>query len=167
MTITIRYAEPADVEAVLQLMMGLAEHEGLSQYLVLTAESLAHYCFADPVRLDLLVAVSDEEIVGYATLLPQLSPWAGREYLFLDDLYIVPARRGAGIGSLLMDRIATIALDRDMDVRWHVETANTSAQTFYTSLGAELRDRFIAYWTLDAMRQRSVKRTDRESRPSP
>jgi GNAT superfamily N-acetyltransferase len=155
MTVTIRNAEPADVEAVLELMKGLAEHEGLSQYLVVTAESLARYCFGDPVRMDLLVAVSDGEIVGYATLLPQLSPWAGHEYLFLDDLYILPARRGAGIGSLLMNRIAAIARERDMDVRWHVETANTSAQSFYHSLGAVLRDRYIAYWTTEAMRARN------------
>jgi len=155
MTITIRNAEPADIESVLELMAGLAEHEGLSQYLVLTADALARYCFADPVRLELLVAVSDEEIVGYATLLPQLSPWAAHEYLFLDDLYILPSRRGAGIGSLLMDRVAAIALERDMDVRWHVETVNTSAQTFYLSLGAVLRDRYIAYWTKEAMRLRT------------
>jgi GNAT superfamily N-acetyltransferase len=153
--ITIRDIEPSDVDAVLQLMAGLAEYEGLSQYLTLTAESLALYCFGDPVRAHLLVAVSGEEIVGYATLIPQLSIWAAHEYFLLDDLYVAPAMRGAGVGSLLMDRVAAVALERDADVRWHVETTNTSAQTFYTSLGAQLRARFTAYWTVDAMRQRN------------
>jgi len=157
MSAIIRDAEPSDIEAVLRLMAGLAEHEGLSQYLTLTAESLAQYCFGDPVRAHLLVAVSGEEIVGYATLIPQLSVWAAHEYLLLDDLYVVPAMRGAGVGSMLMDRVAAVALERDADVRWHVETANTSAQTFYRALGAELRDRYTAYWMRDTMRRRREK----------
>jgi GNAT superfamily N-acetyltransferase len=151
MPITVRDAIAADIAAVLRLMRELAEHEGLSQYFQLTHETLTRYCFTTPARLDVLVAVEEEGIVGYATYMPQLSPWAGREYLFVDDVYVVTTQRSRGVGALLMKRIGEIALDRGMDVRWHVETENSSAQKFYRSLGAELRSRFIAYWSQESI----------------
>jgi GNAT superfamily N-acetyltransferase len=152
MSVTVRHAAPADVEAVLVLMRELAEHEGHSQYFRLTEESLTRYCFTAPARLEMVVAVGEEGIVGYATCMPQLSPWAGREYLFVDDVYVVASQRGRGVGARLMERIGAIATDRDLDVRWHVETDNVSAQKFYRSLGAELRSRFIAYWSQESIR---------------
>lgn len=150
--ITIRDAQPADVDAVLRLLRELAEHEQLSQYFQLTAETLAQYCFTAPARLEVLVAVVDEEIVGCATFMAQLSPWAGREYLFLDDVYVIASQRGSGVGSLLMKRIGEIATERDMEVRGHVENDNVAAQKFYRALGAQLRSKFIAYWSQDAIR---------------
>ena len=143
----MRNAVAADVEAVIRLMGDLAAHEGLSEFFTVTAETLTQYCFDSPPRVELLVAADGDEVVGYATLLVQLSPWAGREYLFLDDLYVVPERRGAGVGALLMKHVGEVAKRRRTDVRWHVENDNVAAQRFYESLGAGLRNKFIAYWT--------------------
>ena len=148
----VRGAERKDLAAVLELMGELAEHEGVRQYLALTSESLADCCLREPKRFHVLVAAEDEAVVGYATFLFQFAPWAAREYLFIDDVYVAEGKRGMGIGSLLMHRIAAVAVERDVDARWHVETANRSAQKFYNALGAELRDRFIAYWPREAMR---------------
>lgn len=142
----IRSGEPGDVDPVLGLMRALAEHEGLSQYFTLTGEVLARCCFESPRRMELLVAEAEGRIVGYATLLVQFSPWMGRDYLFLDDLYVSDEVRGLGIGSRLMRRVGALAVERGVDVRWHVELGNQSAQKFYRALGAELKDKLIAYW---------------------
>jgi len=150
--ITIRDAELKDVDAVLELMHRFAKSEGLLAYVETTHDSLIESCLREPKRFHLIVAAADEAVVGYATILFQFSPWLAREYLFIDDLYVAEAKRGMGIGSLLMKRVAAIALERNVDARWHVETANRSAQKFYSALGAELRDRFIAYWSREAMR---------------
>ncbi len=152
MSVTVRQAIPADVEAVLVLMRELAEHEGISHYFQLTSETLTLYCFAAPARLEILVAVGEEGVIGYATYMVQLSPWAGREYLFVDDVYVAASQRGRGVGGLLMQRIGEVAVEREMDVRWHVETENIAAQKFYRSLGAEMRSRFIAYWSQESIR---------------
>ena len=152
MPITIRDAEPNDLAAVLELMHALADHEGLRPYVTLTRGALAECCLGEPKRFHVIVAAEDEAVVGYATFLFQFAPWAAREYLFIDDVYVAEGKRGMGIGSLLMHRIAAVAVERDVDARWHVETANRSAQKFYNALGAELRDRFIAYWPREAMR---------------
>lgn len=152
--ILIRTAQPADVGAVFTLMQELAEHEGLLPYLTLTRESLRRFCFEAPRRVELLVAEAGNAIVGYATCLVQFSPWAAREYLFLDDLYVSDAVRGRGAGSLLMREVGRIALEREMEVRWHIEKDNASAQKFYRSLGAECREKLIAYWPVDTIRAR-------------
>lgn len=159
----VRDAEPNDLPAVLELMRALAEHEGLRQYLALTLESLAECCLREPKRFHVIVAADGDAVAGYATFLFHFSPWLVREYLFLDDVYVAEEQRGRGIGALLMRRVAEIAVERGVDARWHVETTNRSAQKFYTALGAELRDRYIAYWPRDAMRALLTPRT----RPSP
>jgi len=157
MQVTVRDAGLADVPAVLELMAELAEHEGVRQYLTLTPELLAQFSLGEPKRFHVLVATDGAAVVGYAAYLFQFSPWMAREYLFLDDLYVASSHRGQGAGAMLMDRVAAIAVERDVDARWHVELANRRAQDFYTALGAELRDRFTAYWSRDAMRARLAR----------
>jgi ribosomal protein S18 acetylase RimI-like enzyme len=137
---------------VLSLIRQLAEHEGLSQYFELTSEALHQACFAQPRRMELIVAETEGKIVGYATCMPQFSPWMGRDYLFLDDLYVRDEARGLGIGSRLMRQVGALALERGIGVRWHVEMENRSAQKLYRALGAELKEKLIAYWTTEAIR---------------
>jgi len=104
----------------------------------------------NPKRFHVLVATSGTAVIGYATYMFQFSPWAAREYLFLNDIYVADEVRQGGVGTRLMHRVAEIALDHGVDVRWHVETDNRSAQRSYGRSGAELRDRFIAYWSRKA-----------------
>jgi ribosomal protein S18 acetylase RimI-like enzyme len=150
--VNIRSGEPRDVDAVLNLMRELAEHEGHSQYFELTSEALHRACFVEPRRIELLVAEADGEVVGYATCMLQFSPWMGRDYLFLDDLYVRDELRGQGIGSRLLKHVGALALERGAGVRWHVEVENRSAQKLYRALGAALREKLIAYWLPDAIR---------------
>jgi len=150
--ISIRDAEESDLPAVLTLMRALADHEGLARYFQLTQDALLECCLRNPKRFDLLVAVSETAVIGYATYMFQFSPWAVREYLFLDDIYVAEEARKGGVGSRLMQRVAEIALEHDVDVRWHVEPTNESAFKLYIGLAAELRAKFIAYWSREAMR---------------
>jgi ribosomal protein S18 acetylase RimI-like enzyme len=152
--VTIRGAEPGDVGAVLELMRQLAEHEGLPEFFLLTAESLRSACFDPPRRMQLIVAEAEQAIVGYASCLVQFSPWAARDYLFLDDLYVSDSMRGRGVGSLLMQRVGEVASELGTDVRWHVDPENHAAQKFYRGLGAEMREKLLAYWTVEAIRAR-------------
>jgi ribosomal protein S18 acetylase RimI-like enzyme len=151
--VLIRGAEPADIPAVLALMQQLAEHEGLAQYFQVTSEAFMRCCFEPPQRLQLIVAELADEIVGYATCLLQFSPWIGNDYLFLDDLYVSADVRGKGVGSRLMQQVGKLALERGVDVRWHVDPENRAAQKFYGSMGAVLKAKLIAYWQPDAIRE--------------
>jgi GNAT superfamily N-acetyltransferase len=151
MPIHIRDAEPDDLPAVLGHMRALAEHEGLGSYFALTVEALRECCLGSAKRFHVLVAASEDAVVGYATYMVQFSPWAGREYLFLDDLYVSEEARGTKIGARMMQRVAEVAVERGVDVRWHVEADNRGAQQFYRGLGAVLKEKLIAYWLREAM----------------
>jgi GNAT superfamily N-acetyltransferase len=148
---SIRSGEPRDVDAVLRMMRQLAAQEGLGKLFELTNDTLSRACFGLPRRIELIVAETEGRIVGYATCLLQFSPWIGRDYLFVDDLYVSDDARGSGIGSRLMKQVGALALERGVGVRWHVEPANRSAQSFYRTLGAELRDKLIAYWSIESI----------------
>lgn len=153
MEVGIRSGEPKDVHAVLSLMRELAEHEGLSEFFELSSELLDQCCFGLPRRVELIVAEIEGRIVGYATCMLQFSPWMGRDYLFLDDLYVRDEVRSRGIGARLMKHVGALAVGHGVGVRWHVEVENQSAQKFYRALGAELRDRVIAYWSTESIRK--------------
>lgn len=64
MEIVVRNARLEDVDAVFELIRRLAEHEGLSQYLTLTTESLRRILLEQPRRIDVLVAELENTIVG-------------------------------------------------------------------------------------------------------
>jgi len=132
-------------------MLQLADHEGLVRYFQLTHDTLMECCLREPKRCYFLDAASGTAVVGYATYMFQFSPWL-RASICSSTIYVAEEARKSGVGRCLMRRVAQIALDRDVDVRWHVETNNLPAQKFYAGLGAELRDRFIAYWSRDAIR---------------
>lgn len=151
MQISIRDAQPSDIPVVLQLMLDLATQEGLAAYFRLTQDALVECCLRDPKRLHLLVAASETAVVGYAAYMFQYSPWAAGEYLFLDDIYVAEGARRAGVGTRLMRQVGAIAIERNVDVRWHMEANNRLAQKFYTALGAELRAKVAVYWSRDAI----------------
>lgn len=61
--------------------------------------------------------------------------------LFLKELYVGSAHRGAGVGRALMSWIAAHAIgQRCARIDWTVEASNESARSFYRSLGAVHRD---------------------------
>src|SRR5690606_41875100 len=64
--------------------------------------------------------------------------------LFLDDLFLAPHARGAGVGSALIRRLHRIAQEEGLlEVRWITSYSNTDAQRLYERLA--LRAPFHTY----------------------
>ncbi len=67
-----------------------------------------------------------------------LSTWEGRAGIFLEDLYVTPAARGAGVGKALLKRLAERCVVEDLArLEWRVLDWNAPAIGFYDRLGAE------------------------------
>ncbi|RYD60404.1 MAG: GNAT family N-acetyltransferase, partial [Sphingomonadales bacterium] len=65
------------------------------------------------------------------------STWTGWRGLYLEDLYVTPEARGAGVGTALLRHLAGIAVDRGCTrFEWAVLDWNVSAQNFYKAMGA-------------------------------
>lgn len=101
----------------------------------MTAETLetAWGWIHDPDRVvEALVAERGGALVGLAHYRAMPSPLRGATLGFLDDLYVDPAARGAGVGQAVLARLAGIAAERGWHcVRWITADDNYRARTLY------------------------------------
>ena len=86
----------------------------------------------------------DAAPVGFAFWFYNVSTFEGRCGLYLEDLFVRPAARGAGAGLALMKRLAQRCRDEDLTrLEWAVLDWNAPAIAFYDRLGAEAKTEWI------------------------
>jgi GNAT superfamily N-acetyltransferase len=133
----IRAAAPADVDAILALVVELAIYEREPDAVEMTAAML-HTALFDDRRAECEVADVGGSVVGFALWYPTFSTWTGVGGIHLEDLYVRPEHRGEGHGRALLARLAAICTERGWArLEWNVLTWNAPAIGFYRSLGAE------------------------------
>ena len=91
---------------------------------------------ASPMRF--VLAFADDAPIGFASF-AVLHPGSFlRGLMFLKDLFVVPERRGQGIGERLMQYLAEYCTEQGFGhIDWIVETERS--QQFYERLGATLK----------------------------
>jgi GNAT superfamily N-acetyltransferase len=133
----LRAAEPRDVPAIAGLIAELAEFEHLSHLLRLTPETLAPHLFGERPVVESVVAESAGTVVGFALFFTNFSTFLAQPGLYLEDLYVQPAFRGAGIGKALLSHLGALAVARDYGrFEWSVLDWNEHAIRFYEKMGA-------------------------------
>jgi hypothetical protein len=137
----IRAVVEQDVPHLLKLIYELAEFEKLTRLYENTPQRMHAALFgAQPCAEALLVWPSADAAaapVAFALYFRNFSTFLGKPGLYLEDIYVQPAARGAGIGRALLEHIARIAVERDCGrFEWAVLDWNTGAQQFYEKLGA-------------------------------
>ncbi len=142
----IRTARPADVEAIVELVRDLAEYERALPEVELTAEGLRRDLFGERPRVFAHVAEADGVVAGVAIWFFSYSTWRGRHGIYLEDLYVRPEHRGAGLGKALLAALAAEAVAHDCArVEWSVLDWNTPAIDFYRAIGAVPMDEWTVY----------------------
>jgi GNAT superfamily N-acetyltransferase len=151
----VRPATPADAPAIVALIRELADYEKLSHLATATPERLAHELFGPHPSCECLVADQAGVAVGFALFFHNFSTFLCKKGLYLEDLYVQPAARGAGLGRLLLKRLAQIAVERDCGrFEWCVLDWNVDAQAFYRRMGATMQpDWRLCRVTGDALRE--------------
>jgi GNAT superfamily N-acetyltransferase len=141
----IRAATEEDVPLLLSLIRELAEYERLSHEVVATEETLRDALFGGRQVAETLLAYLGAEPVGFALFFHNFSTFLGRPGIYLEDLYVRPACRGAGVGRALLVHIAGLARDRNCGrLEWSVLDWNEPAIGFYESIGASP----VSGWTV-------------------
>lgn len=141
----IRAARPSDVADMHALICALAEYERARDRVVATEADLTRALFADHPTVHAYVAHQGDRCVGFALYFISYSTWTGRHGLWLEDLFVLPDCRGAGIGKALLTTLAKLAVDRDYTrLEWNVLDWNEPALGFYRTLGAEA----LSEWTV-------------------
>ena len=134
---SLRPAEPRDVDDIVRLIHELAAFEKLSHLVQATPERLGPHLFGDRPAAEALVAERAGGVVGFALFFTNFSTFLARPGLYLEDLYVEPAQRGAGIGRALLTRLAALAVERGCGrFEWSVLDWNANAIRFYESMGA-------------------------------
>jgi GNAT superfamily N-acetyltransferase len=147
----IRTATPADAEELDRMVRELAAHEGTLEHVVVDADGWRSLLARPDVTV--LIADVDGAAVGFTSLVRRVHLWIGGDVLALDDLYVRPGHRDAGIGGRLMTAVAELAARDDLAVSWGVRLDNAAGQRFYERLGATLTTKKVAWWTPDRYRR--------------
>ena len=146
MTVVIREAGAGDAPVILAFIKELAAYEKLAHEVVATEDHLLRTLFADHPKAFALIAEVDGAPAGFALYFFNYSTFLGKHGLYLEDLFVREAHRGAGLGKALLARLAQIALENDCGrMEWWVLDWNAPAIKFYQSLGAEAMDEWTVY----------------------
>lgn len=133
----IRRVAPADVPAVVGLVHELAAYEREAASCLLTADQLHTALFGPAPALFGHVADVDGEVVGCALWFLSFSTWRGVHGVYLEDLYVRPAHRGAGLGRALLAALAGVCAERGYArLEWAVLDWNAPSIAFYRAIGA-------------------------------
>lgn len=140
---SIRKATVNDIPFILQMIRALAEYEKEPQEVTISESQLQKDGFGDSPLYQCLILELQQKSVGFALYYNRYSTWKGKT-LFLEDLFVMPEARGAGLGKLAMLELAKIARDTDcVRFEWQVLDWNQPAIDFYKSLGTELLPQWV------------------------
>jgi GNAT superfamily N-acetyltransferase len=145
-SITLRLATPDDTGLILDFIRQLADYEKLSHEVVADEASLRASLFEGRQVAEVVIASWNERPAGFALFFHNFSTFLGRPGIYLEDLFVVPAMRGKGIGQVLLSHLARIAVERGCGrFEWSVLDWNVDAIRFYERLGAKAMDGWTTY----------------------
>ncbi|MBE6623481.1 MAG: GNAT family N-acetyltransferase [Ruminococcaceae bacterium] len=133
---TIRFATEKDASLILGFIKALAEYENMSGDVIATEELLKQEIF-EKHHAEVIFALEDGKEVGFALYFHNFSTFLGRSGIYLEDLFVLPAKRGKGHGKALLKFLAKTALERGCGrLEWSCLNWNKPSIDFYLSLGA-------------------------------
>jgi GNAT superfamily N-acetyltransferase len=144
--VSVRDATPGDTGELLRLIRGLAAYERAPDAVETTAAGLRRALFGPDPKVFALVAEVNRVVVGMAVYFVSFSTWTGRPGLYLEDLFVEPPHRSAGVGRALMSALASRAVDLGYQrLEWAVLDWNELAISFYRTLGAVPMDGWTTF----------------------
>lgn len=144
--ISLRPAAREDVPVVARLIRALAEYERLSHECFADEAALEAHLFGPRPYAEVLIADVDGEPAGFALFFHNYSTFLAKPGLYLEDLFVVPGRRGLGLGKRLLAALASLAVERGCGrLEWSVLKWNTPAIGFYERLGAVPMEEWQVY----------------------
>lgn len=136
-TLTVRPAEPDDVDAILSVweLAAVAAGDGLDHDRRARLGAHLRASLRHP-RMVVLSAVEDGRLLGYATAHVDVHPTMDGALGVVDELFVHPAARRRGVGAgLLDDVLARLRAKGVHGVRVEVHPADEDAAAFAFSQG--------------------------------
>ena len=135
---TLRDATPADVPAVCALVRALAEYEGKLAKFTAGEADFYRVLFGPRPYAQAIVAEAQGRAVGVALYHTTISTFTCSPGYFLEDIFVLPEMRGAGLGRALFAELARrLAAEGGKQIDWRVLKWNAPSIAFYQRLGAK------------------------------
>lgn len=137
--LSIRPAQPQDVVHIHAMIVELAVFEKLEHMVVATEALLHEGLFGAHPSCEAIVGEGNGEVVTFALFFHNFSTFLTKKGLYLEDLYVKQSHRGKGFGTLMLQRLAQLALERGCGrFEWSVLDWNEPAIQFYKAMGADV-----------------------------
>ncbi len=137
MSLLFRDATPSDAAVIAGFVRDLAEYEKLRHEAVATDADFAAALSGPAPLARALIVELDAAPVGFALWYTIFSTFTGRAGMYLEDIYVVPEHRNAGIGRGIFRELARRAVASGCArVDWAVLDWNAPSIAFYRSIGA-------------------------------
>jgi GNAT superfamily N-acetyltransferase len=131
---------------IFALIHQLAEYERAPDQVTGTPQLLADALFGERPSAEALIAERGGEPVGFALFYVTFSTWECRPGLWLEDLFVPPEHRRAGVGRALLSALAATALERGYTrLEWVALDWNEPALDFYAQLSATRLDEWVIH----------------------
>jgi len=139
--IEIQIASDKDTGLLLSLIGELAEVEGLSDKSTVTEDDLRRLLFEPGSVSEAMFVYLEGEVVAYFIFCPKIDTYSGKNAIYLDHLYVLPAYRRKGIGGAIMAHLGRVALERGAAlIELFAVESNRDALEFYSSVGGKQKD---------------------------
>lgn len=143
--LTFRFATKDDCATILDFIKGLALYEKMEDQVIATEQLLEEWLFVKS-KAEVIFACEDGKEVGFALFFHNFSTFLGRAGIYLEDLFVLPEKRGNGYGKALLKKLASIAVERECGrLEWCCLDWNQPSIDFYLSLGATSMDEWSTY----------------------
>ena len=153
-TFDIRPARPDEAGLVLDFIKKLAVYEKCSGDVVADEATIRNSLFVER-SAEVVFAEEDGVPVGFALFFHNFSTFVGRKGMDLEDLFILPEKRGLGYGKALLKYVARLAVERNCGrMEWICLDWNESALSIYRSIGAAP----LSDWTVQRLDEAALKR---------
>ncbi len=140
----IRHATAADAALVLDFMRKLGAYQRMEDQITATEASISMLLAES--HGEALIAMLDGVPVGMLFFSKTCSAFTGRAGLYIDAFVLDDTLRQQGYGSMMMDYLARLALQRGgLMLEWGCLDWNTPAIGFYSKIGAYCIDTMRIY----------------------
>lgn len=149
--LTFKFAKREDTHLILKYIKKLAEYEKRLDEVVATESDIEKWVF-DEKQAEVIFALLDREVIGFALYFLSFSTYTGNVNMHLEDLFIEPEHRGKGYGKALLKKLGKIVLERGYGrFEWTCLSWNKPSIDFYLSIGAEMKDWELFHFKGDAL----------------
>lgn len=151
-SVDIRPVSEVDADQWIELVNALADYEKLDRPMPDAVGRLKAHALGESPKFTAWLAWVGEKPVGYCVFFETYSTFLAKPTLYLEDLFVHPDYRGAGVGRTLWNALEREVLRRDCGrMEWTCLHWNMLGINFYEKRGAcNLTDEWRTYRLVEA-----------------